>query len=134
DVTANDSDDSSADYALMLRLAALTQNDPAKMEKFFSASHLGRRDKWTDRADYRQRTIKAAIKDNPIGKPASDELVFTLPAVPVTEANFREYVLARIPDKSDEHDDGWFPRGAVSLVGAPSGAGKTTTMYQLLLT
>jgi len=61
DVTANDSDDSSADFALMTRLAKLTQNDPVKMEKFFSASKLGQRDKWTDRADYRQRTIKAAI-------------------------------------------------------------------------
>jgi primase-polymerase (primpol)-like protein len=47
--TAQGGDDSSADFALMCRLATITQNDPVKMEKYFGASRLGQRDKWRDR-------------------------------------------------------------------------------------
>jgi hypothetical protein len=130
--TVDGGDDSSADFALMCRLAVLTKGDREKMEAFFGASALGQREKWTDREDYRQRTIKAAIKDNRTGKPAAGELIFTLPAIPVTEANDEEYVVAKLPNQRDD-TEGWFPRGEVSLVGGPSGAGKTTLMYQLLL-
>ena len=51
----------------MARLATLTQNDPVKMEKFFSASTRGQRDKWKKREDYRALTIKAAIERMPPG-------------------------------------------------------------------
>lgn len=58
------------------------------------------------------------------------EILFTLPVVETTEANDGDYVFAPL----DGETDGWFPLGNTSLIGAPSGAGKTTTMYQMLLT
>lgn len=54
-------DDSGADMALMDLLAFWTGCDAAQMERLFSQSGLGKRDKWRDRADYRDRTIKEAI-------------------------------------------------------------------------
>jgi hypothetical protein len=62
DTSAFDGDDSSADFALMKRLAVITQSDPVKMEKYFGASALGQRGKWKTREDYRERTIAAAIE------------------------------------------------------------------------
>ncbi len=50
-ISAQGGDDSSADFALMCKLARLTKNDPAKMDKFFGASALGQRGKWKDRED-----------------------------------------------------------------------------------
>jgi hypothetical protein len=131
DTSAFEGDESSADFALMRRLAVLTQNDPVKMEKFFGTSALGQRDKWRDREDYRQRTIKAAIETK--ASPATNrsvckELEFHLPAV-TNNGTHREYVISPAPGQKD----GWFPLGAVSLVGGPSGGSKTTWMLQLLL-
>lgn len=56
-------DDSAADMALMNKLAFWTGGDVAQMERLFSRSGLGKRDKWHDRADYRERTIEKAITD-----------------------------------------------------------------------
>jgi hypothetical protein len=58
------------------------------------------------------------------------ELVFHLPAAEITEENDYDYVIAPLAGETD----GWLPLGSVSLIGAPSGAGKSTTMYQLLRT
>ena len=127
-------DDSNADFALMCELAVLTQNDAAKMEKYFSESKLGQRDKWTTREDYRQSTIKAAIeaarKEKKTGtdEPANG-LEFHLPAVPREYP--RPYVLAPLSDAKT--NDGWFPKSEVSIICAPSGASKTTWLYQMLL-
>ena len=127
DTSAFEGDDSSADFALMHELARLTQNDPNKMEKFFSASALGQREKWTDRQDYRQRTVKAAIDEVRTGKPAavSAAIEFHTPAV---DDPAGEYVIAPLDGKGD----GWFPLGDVSLVGGASGTGKTTWLFQML--
>jgi DNA-binding transcriptional ArsR family regulator len=53
-------DDSRADLALLSMLAFWTQ-DPVQLERLFSASALGQRDKWRRRSDYRQRTIRKAL-------------------------------------------------------------------------
>jgi len=55
-------DQSSADLALLAILARLLNNDVARIEKYFSASILGQREKWTDRKDYRDRTIAKAVQ------------------------------------------------------------------------
>lgn len=55
-------DHSLADMALMSRLAWWTGCDHARMDRLFSRSALGQREKWTGRADYRTRTIAAATK------------------------------------------------------------------------
>jgi primase-polymerase (primpol)-like protein len=55
-------DHSSADQALMNHLAFWTGRDVVRMERLFSQSGLGQREKWTQRPDYRQRTINTAIE------------------------------------------------------------------------
>ena len=57
----------------------------------------------------------------------SRELEFHLPAVEV--GTHRDYVIAPALGQKD----GWFPCGAFSLVGGPSGGSKTTWMLQLLI-
>ena len=54
-------DHSKADAALLQTLAYYTNCDPVRMERLFSASALGQREKWQTRKDYRDRTIKGAI-------------------------------------------------------------------------
>ena len=56
-------DHSAADQALMNALAFWTGCNPARMERLFSRSKLGMREKWRNRPDYRNRTIWAAIRD-----------------------------------------------------------------------
>lgn len=57
-----ENDHSSADMALMCKLAFYSQGDRAMMERLFSQSVLGQREKWTDRAYYRERTINVALE------------------------------------------------------------------------
>ena len=52
---------SEADLALCRLLAFWCGNDPARIERLFSQSALGQREKWRTRADYRERTIAEAI-------------------------------------------------------------------------
>lgn len=54
-------DHSRADSALMSLLAFWTGRDEHMMESVFSQSALGQREKWTERADYRNSTIHQAI-------------------------------------------------------------------------
>ena len=51
---------SEADLALMNMIAFATDGDAALMEEVFSASALGRREKWQTRPDYRKMTIGTA--------------------------------------------------------------------------
>lgn len=60
DTSAYNGDQSSADQALCCMLAYYTR-DPDQIERIFSQSALGARDKWRARSDYRTRTINAAL-------------------------------------------------------------------------
>lgn len=62
DTSGYGGDDSAADLALLSRLAFWTNRDAERMETMFGRSALGQRDKWTDRPDYRKRTIAKAIE------------------------------------------------------------------------
>lgn len=62
DTSAYDGDHSRADQALCNHLAFWTQNDPTRIEQLFEKSGLVR-GKWLERKDYRQRTIKNAIRN-----------------------------------------------------------------------
>jgi hypothetical protein len=53
---------SKADNKLMMMLAFWCGKDAEQMERLFSRSALGQRDKWIRRADYRKRTIERACK------------------------------------------------------------------------
>ena len=55
-------DDSAADLALLNLLSFWTQ-DGVQLERLFSESALGQRDKWRRRDDYRKRTIAKALSD-----------------------------------------------------------------------
>jgi AAA domain len=55
-------DDSAADLALLGILSYYTQDAP-QLERIFSSSALGRRGKWRNRKDYRERTIRKALSD-----------------------------------------------------------------------
>jgi AAA domain len=55
-------DHNRADLALMGMLAFYT-DDPDQLERIFSRSALGRRAKWTRRADYRRMTIAKVLAD-----------------------------------------------------------------------
>ena len=61
DISEYGDDQSRADLGLLDMLALLFNRDPEKIEWAFSASKLGQRDKWTDREDYRKRTIAKAV-------------------------------------------------------------------------
>ncbi|MCL6622783.1 MAG: AAA family ATPase, partial [Syntrophobacterales bacterium] len=52
---------SEADLALAEMLAFWCGPDSARIERLFSQSGLGQRDKWQKRADYRDRTIREAL-------------------------------------------------------------------------
>ena len=61
DVSEYGGDDSSADMALMMKLAFYTAGTATQMERLFSQSKLGQRKKWQKRQDYRQRTIANSL-------------------------------------------------------------------------
>lgn len=61
DITKYNNDTSSADMALVSHLAFWTQKNGAQIERIWLASPLGAREKTQERADYRTRTIEAAI-------------------------------------------------------------------------
>jgi hypothetical protein len=60
--THHGGDDSVADLALASMLSFYTQ-DEAQLERLFSSSALGRREKWLRRDDYRKRTIRKALSN-----------------------------------------------------------------------
>lgn len=62
DVGYHGSDHSAADAQLMRMLAFWTTKDPERMEQLFSESALGQRGKWRHRPDYRESTVRDAIK------------------------------------------------------------------------
>ena len=61
DLSAHDNNNSQADMSLCSSLAFWTGKDPQQMERLWLASPLGAREKTQKRADYRTRTINAAI-------------------------------------------------------------------------
>ena len=58
--TSNYKSSSEADMALMNMIAFAADGDAALMEEVFSASALGRREKWKTRPDYREMTVGTA--------------------------------------------------------------------------
>ena len=60
DLSAHGGDHSKADYALCKHLAYILGDDPSAIDRLFCQSAL-LRDKWADRADYRDATISKAI-------------------------------------------------------------------------
>ena len=101
-----------ADMALVNILARRFNNNAFLIDSEFCKSALYR-EKW-DRPDYKWSTIWKVIKGADLA-PAFDG------EEPMEEDGPTEYLVEAL---SDAHE-GWCPFGEVSLIGAPSGAGKT---------
>ena len=103
---------STADMALVSILARRFNNNAFLIDAEFCKSGLYR-EKW-DRLDYKWGTIWKVIKGADVAAAFDDE-------EPMEEDGPTEYLVEAL---SDAHE-GWCPFGEVSLIGAPSGAGKT---------
>jgi len=102
-----------ADMALVGILARRFNNNPFLVDAEFCKSGLYR-EKW-DRPDYKWSTIWKVIKGADVAVAFSDH------DEPMEEDGPTEYLVEAL---TDSHE-GWAPLGEVSLIGAPSGAGKT---------
>jgi hypothetical protein len=110
-------DHSRADLALCCILARRHGNNPFAVDREFRKSALYR-EKW-EREDYSGSTILKAISVNQVAlepAPLHDE---DTPA---------EWIVEPLPGR----EEGWFPVGEVSLVGGPSGAGKTHSLLRIV--
>jgi len=101
-----------ADMALVGILARRFNNNAFLIDAEFCKSGLYR-EKW-DRLDYKWSTIWKVIKGADVAAAFDDE-------EPMEEDGETLYLV----DALSEAHEGWCPFGEVSLIGAPSGAGKT---------
>jgi AAA domain len=124
DMSVYNEDHSTADFALCILLAKKHACNAFKIDTEFRKSGLYR-EKW-DRDDYRENTITRAImavaKETPvILADPEDE--------PIEEDSETEFLVESLAGPGN---DGWFPKGELSLIGAPSGVGKTSWAMPLL--
>lgn len=75
-------DESRADLALCGILAFWCHGDRERMERLFSQSALGQREKWHDRPDYRKRTIGKALSGQTEFYQPTGHATFTAPTGP----------------------------------------------------
>jgi hypothetical protein len=118
DTSAYENDHSAADLALMNLLARLTNNDRAKMERYFGASVLGQREKWTQRENYRSRTLDAALKgktQNPHAESGGSP-----PVVDVEEYEPNNAIVSTYPAMGNDLISRW-ARLATDGTGIPFG-------------
>lgn len=125
DMSAYNDDHSAADFALCILLAKKHGCNAFKIDAEFRQSALYR-EKWEERDDYRGNTITRAImavaKDTPI--------IFADPEdEPMEDDGETEFL---VDSFAGPGNDGWFPKGELSLIGAASGVGKTSWAMPLL--
>lgn len=145
DDSAHDGDASRSDEALLCHLAYWTKGDAARMERLFSLSVRGKREKW-NRPDYRARSIAFALRAHraragkePPGEGASDGSEGSRPVLllpPFDEGDDPVAALASrrgglpfpVPGLGHVleplHDE-------LVLIAGPSSVGKTTLCVQL---
>jgi hypothetical protein len=124
DMSAYNDDHSAADYALCILLAKKYQCNAFKIDSEFRKSGLYR-DKW-ERDDYRENTITRAV--TAVAKDAV--VIFDSPEnEPIEDDSETEFLVDSLAGPGN---DGWFPKGELSLIGAPSGVGKTSWAMPLL--
>jgi hypothetical protein len=113
DMSLYNDDHSAADFALCCLLAKKHDCNAFRVNDDFEKSGLYR-EKW-DRDDYRENTIARAIKA------VAREAPILFEDDGLAEDRDLEYLM-----------ECWFPKGEVSLIGAPSGAGKTSFSLNLM--
>jgi hypothetical protein len=124
DMSAYNDDHSTADFALCILLAKKHGCNAFKIDAEFRTSGLYR-EKW-ERDDYRENTITRAVtavaKDAPV--------IFADPEDEAIEDDSETEFL--VESLQGPGNDGWFPKGELSLIGAPSGVGKTSWAMPML--
>jgi|GEM_PF-2062282 hypothetical protein len=124
DISAYNDDHSTADFALCILLAKKYACNAFKVDSEFRNSGLYR-EKW-ERDDYRENTITRAImavvKETPIIFSGSEEEA-------MEDDGETEFLVEGLEGPGN---DGWFPKGELSVIGAPSGVGKTSWAMPLL--
>ncbi len=122
DMSLHHDDHSAADFALCCLLAKKHACNAFRIDDEFRKSGLYR-DKW-ERDGYRENTITRAImavaKEVPIIFADEDA---------IEEDGETEFLVESLEGPGN---DGWFPKGELSLIGAPSGVGKTSWAMPLL--
>jgi hypothetical protein len=106
DITGYKSD-SEADLALVC-LIVFYSRDPEQVSRIFGGSKLAERSKWSDRPDYRERTVKAALdfvkeQYDPCKVPAG--LITNYTRDPETKAKIplcADYILERLSEQTDD--------------------------------
>jgi putative DNA primase/helicase len=117
-------DHSTADFALCILLAKKHGCNAFKIDAEFRESGLYR-EKW-ERDDYRENTITRAV--TAVAKEAP--VIFADPEdEPIEDDGETEFLVESLEGPGN---DGWFPKGELSLIGAPSGVGKTSWAMPLL--
>jgi putative DNA primase/helicase len=124
DMSDYNGDHSTADFALCILLAKKHGCNAFKIDAEFRESGLYR-EKW-ERDDYRENTITRAV--TAVAKEAP--VIFADPDdKPIEDDGETEFLVESLEDPGN---DGWFPKGELSLIGAPSGVGKTSWAMPLL--
>ena len=137
DASEYENDESRVDLALMGILARAFSGDVAKITRFFNASVPGHREKWVNRADYRQLTINKATSGMSMTETAWKQIIdhprknIEFQLDPTEEEKTKWTAFDYVVQPLDGQFDGWFPLGSPSLLGGSSGSGKTTFMLDL---
>jgi hypothetical protein len=122
DMSLHNDDHSAADFALCCLLAKKHACNPVTIDDEFRKSGLYR-DKW-ERDDYRGNTIGRAIM-----AVAKEAPVIFADEDAIEEDGETEFLVESLQGPGN---DGWFPKGELSIIGAPSGVGKTSWAMPLL--
>jgi hypothetical protein len=122
DMSLHNDDHSAADFALCCLLAKKHACNPVTIDDEFRKSGLYR-EKW-ERDDYRGNTIGRAIM-----AVAKEAPVIFADEDAIEEDGETEFLVESLQGPGN---DGWFPKGELSIIGAPSGVGKTSWAMPLL--
>ncbi|HEV2132637.1 MAG TPA: AAA family ATPase [Terracidiphilus sp.] len=122
DMSLHNDDHSTADFALCCLLAKKHACNPVTIDDEFRKSGLYR-EKW-ERDDYRGNTIGRAIM-----AVAKEAPVIFADEDAIEEDGETEFLVESLQGPGN---DGWFPKGELSIIGAPSGVGKTSWAMPLL--
>jgi AAA domain len=142
DSSEYENDDSRVDLALLGLFARAFNGDKEKMLRFFNNSVPGQREKWVERKDYRDLTIRKALEGITMSSKSWKEFVdqprkiieFQVHPDEEQKGKWTSFDYVIRPIEGNGTFDGWFPLGNPSLVGGSSGSGKTTFMLDLCVT